>query len=109
MRGAVFEVWKETNSTQGLQTRGINPDRKVTEGCATDRDGVCTFPGLEEGWYYVVETAVPEGYVLPRNRVRGPLHLEESTPDHLLVITLENKRDDQGKGGKGKGPKRPAE
>ncbi|MFJ7267905.1 choice-of-anchor A family protein [Streptomyces sp. NPDC099050] len=118
LRGAVFEVWKETNSTLGLQTRGINPDRKVTEGCATDRDGVCAFPGLDDGWYYVVETAVPEGYVLPRNRVTGPLHLDESTPDHRVMVTLENERDDHGKGGngkdkgkgkgKGKGPKRPA-
>ncbi|MCY0933513.1 choice-of-anchor A family protein [Streptomyces sp. H34-S4] len=105
LRGAVFEVWKETNSTRGLQTRGINPDRKVTAGCATDRAGVCSFPDLDEGWYYVVETAVPEGYVLPPNRVTGPLHLDESTPGHRVVITLENKRDDHGKGGKGKGPK----
>ncbi|MFF1412507.1 choice-of-anchor A family protein [Streptomyces sp. NPDC058289] len=102
LRGAVFEVWKETNSTSGLQTRGINPDRKVTAGCATDRAGECAFPGLEEGWYYVVETAVPEGYALPRNRVTGPLHLDENTPDHRLVVTLENKRADHGKGGKGK-------
>lgn len=110
LRGAVFEVWKETNSTRGLQTRGINPDRKVTTGCATDRAGACSFPGLDEGWYYVVETAVPEGYVLPRDRVTGPLHLDGTTPDHRLVVTLENKRDDHGKGGKdgkdkGKGPK----
>ncbi|MFD6983442.1 choice-of-anchor A family protein, partial [Streptomyces sp. NPDC059956] len=104
LRGAVFEVWKETNSTSGLQTRGINPDRKVTAGCATDRAGVCSFPGLDEGSYYVVETAVPEGYVLPRNRVTGPLRLDGTTPDHRLVVTLENKRDDHGKGTK---PPRP--
>ncbi|WP_328300896.1 choice-of-anchor A family protein [Streptomyces sp. NBC_00435] len=110
LRGAVFEVWKETNSTAGLQTRGINPDRKVTAGCATDRAGVCEFPELREGAYYVVETDVPEGYVLPRNRVTGPLHLDAKTPDHRLLVTLHNKRDDHGKGkdkGKGKGPKPP--
>ncbi|AWZ07139.1 MULTISPECIES: choice-of-anchor A family protein [unclassified Streptomyces] len=104
LRGAVFEVWRETNDTRGLQTRGINPDRKVSAGCATDRTGVCEFPRLPEGWYYVVETAVPEGYVLPPNRVTGPLHLDATTPDHRLVVTLQNKRDDHGKG-KGKGPK----
>ncbi|MBT2451614.1 choice-of-anchor A family protein [Streptomyces sp. ISL-43] len=108
LRGAVFEVWRETNDTQGLQTRGINADRKVSEGCATDRAGVCEFPRLEEGSYYVVETAVPEGYVLVPNRVTGPLHLDGQTPDHRLVVTLQNKRDDHGKG-KGKGRKpRPA-
>lgn len=98
LRGAVFEVWKETNNTRGLQTRGINADRKVSAGCATDRAGVCEFPRLDEGWYYLVETAVPEGYVLPPNRVTGPLHLDERTPDHRLVVTLQNKRDDHGKG-----------
>lgn len=110
LRGAVFEVWKETNSTRGLQTRGINPDRKVSAGCATDRAGVCEFRGLDEGWYYVVETDVPEGYVLPSDRVTGPLRLDGTTPDRRLVITLHNKRDDHGKGeDKDKGPKqRPA-
>ncbi|WP_405488656.1 choice-of-anchor A family protein [Streptomyces sp. NBC_00096] len=106
LRGAVFEVWKETNNTAGLQTRGINADRKVTPGCATDRGGTCEFPGLREGSYYVVETAVPEGYVLPPNRVTGPLRLDAKTPDHRRVITLHNKRDDHGKG-KDKGPKPP--
>lgn len=107
LRGAVFEVWKETNSTRGLQTRGINADRRVSAGCATDRAGVCEFPRLDEGWYYLVETAVPEGYVLPPNRVTGPLHLDGSTPDHRLVVTLQNKRDDHGKGkGKGDEPRR---
>lgn len=97
LRGAVFEVWRETNSTQGLQTRGINPDHLAKPGCATDRAGVCRFDGLEEGWYYVVETDVPEGYVLPRNRVTGPVHLDAQTPDHRIVLTLHNKRDDHGK------------
>ncbi|MFE2311538.1 collagen binding domain-containing protein, partial [Streptomyces sp. NPDC059411] len=106
LHGAVFEVWKETNNTEGLQTRGINPDHKVSSGCATDGAGVCEFTGLEDGWYYLVETDVPEGYVLPPNRVTGPLHLDGETPDHRLVITLDNRRDDHGKG-KGKGPKPP--
>ncbi|WP_330298666.1 choice-of-anchor A family protein [Streptomyces sp. NBC_00503] len=98
LRGAVFEVWKETNSTKGLQTRGINADRKVASGCATDRAGVCEFRGLEDGWYYLLETDVPEGYVLPPNRVTGPLHLDGQTPGRRLVVTLENKRDEHGKG-----------
>ncbi|WCD88773.1 hypothetical protein KPP03845_105183 [Streptomyces xanthophaeus] len=104
LRGAVFEVWKETNGTAGLQTRGINADVLAKPGCATDGAGGCTFTGLEEGQYYLVETAVPEGYVLPRERVTGPLRLDGNTPDGRLVVTLENRRDDHGKGkGKGKG------
>ncbi|MFJ9073858.1 choice-of-anchor A family protein [Streptomyces sp. NPDC102278] len=101
LRGAVFEVWKETNDTEGLQTRGINADRRVAPGCATDRDGVCDFDRLSEGAYYLVETDVPEGYVLPGNPVTGPLRLTGTTPDHRLVVTLRNKRDDHGKDPKG--------
>ncbi|MCX5073271.1 choice-of-anchor A family protein [Streptomyces sp. NBC_00513] len=101
LRGAVFEVWKETNNTAGLQTRGINADRRVKPGCATDRVGICDFDRLSEGSYYLVETDVPEGYVLPGNRVTGPLRLDGTTPNHRLVVTLHNKRDDHGKDPKG--------
>ncbi|MFF3083667.1 choice-of-anchor A family protein [Streptomyces nojiriensis] len=109
LRGAVFELWQETNNTPGLQTRGINADRRVAPGCTTDRTGVCDFGPLAEGWYYLVETAVPAGYVLPADRVTGPLRLDIGTPDRLIVVTLRNKPVDHGKGdhGKGKHPKPP--
>ncbi|WP_327383147.1 MULTISPECIES: choice-of-anchor A family protein [unclassified Streptomyces] len=114
LRGAVFELWQETNNTPGLQTRGTNADRRVAPGCTTDRTGVCTFGPLPEGWYYLVETAVPAGYVLPPDRVTGPLRLDIGTPDQRIVVTLRNKpvdhgKDDHGKGdqGKDKHPKHP--
>ncbi|MFD3467020.1 choice-of-anchor A family protein [Streptomyces sp. NPDC058682] len=120
LRGAVFELWQETNNTPGLQTRGSNADRRVAPGCTTDRTGVCTFGPLPEGWYYLVETAVPAGYVLPADRVTGPLRLDIGTPNQRIVVTLRNKPVDHGKGkhpqppkhakgdhGKGKHPQPP--
>lgn len=94
LHGAVFELWKETNDTTGLQTRGINADHRVRPGCATDDDGVCDFDRLADGWYYLVETDVPEGYVLPEDPVTGPRWLDGDTPDRRLVITRYNERDD---------------
>ncbi|MGW0393612.1 MSCRAMM family protein [Streptomyces sp. NPDC003042] len=93
LRGAVFEVWKETNNTKGLQTRGVNADLRAKRGCATDRAGVCDFDRLSDGWYYLVETDVSEGYVVPDNRVTGPLRLDAKTPGRRLAVTLHNKRD----------------
>ncbi|MEU9305001.1 SpaA isopeptide-forming pilin-related protein [Streptomyces sp. NPDC048269] len=90
--GAVFELWKETNSTERLQTRGINADQRVRPGCATDQKGVCDFDGLPEGEYYLLETDVPEGYVLPETPVTGPLSLDDETGGRR-VVTLENERD----------------
>ncbi|MFJ8564372.1 choice-of-anchor A family protein [Streptomyces sp. NPDC093514] len=106
--GAVFEVWQETNNTPGLQTRGINADRRVGQDCTTDRTGVCDFGPLPEGWYYLVETAVPAGYVLPADRVTGPLRLDIGTPDRRIVVTVRNKPADHGKDEHGKDkPKHP--
>ncbi|MFG2299110.1 choice-of-anchor A family protein [Streptomyces sp. NPDC048603] len=97
LRGAVFEVWRESNSTAGLQTTGINPDHRVGQGCATDGAGVCEFGPLYSGRYYLWETDVPEAYVLPDKDVTGPLTLDDATPDHRVEITVFNKRDDYGK------------
>ncbi|MEV7725805.1 choice-of-anchor A family protein [Streptomyces sp. NPDC087917] len=103
LRGAVFEVWKETNRTPGLQRRGINADTLAKPGCATDRAGVCDFDELSYASYYLVETDVPEGYVLPRDPVTGPIVIDGTLPDGRIVITLDNRRDEHGKGDHGKG------
>ncbi|MFD8417296.1 choice-of-anchor A family protein [Streptomyces sp. NPDC059650] len=89
--------WRETNGTAGLQTRGGTADLLAHRGCATDTEGTCDFEGLEEGSYHLRETAAPEDYALPPNRVTGPLRLDTNTPGGALEVTLHNDRDHQGK------------
>ncbi|MFJ6940430.1 collagen binding domain-containing protein [Streptomyces sp. NPDC101132] len=107
LRGAVFELWRESNDRPGLQTAGDGADTKVGPACATGSDGRCDFTGLVLGAYYLRETAVPEGYRLPDNPVSGAYVLTGDNAEAGITVTLENRRGepDKGKGGKdgGKG------
>ncbi|MFE7095754.1 MSCRAMM family protein [Streptomyces erythrochromogenes] len=91
LHGAVFEIWKETNGTTGLQTAGVDADLRPRPGCATDADGTCDFYGLADGAYFLVEKDVPEGYVLPEDPVAGPWPMD-GTSGRRLVLTVYNKR-----------------
>ncbi|MGW6572211.1 MSCRAMM family protein [Streptomyces sp. NPDC054945] len=95
LHGTVFELWRETDQVAGLQVRGIDADRRVRPGCATDAGGVCDFDRLADGWYYVVETAVPEGYVMLKAPVTGPLQLDAE--NRRFVVTVRTERDDHGR------------
>ncbi|WP_406286355.1 SpaA isopeptide-forming pilin-related protein [Streptomyces sp. NBC_00209] len=89
LQGAVFQLWEETNGTEGLQRTGDDPDTLIDSGCATNARGRCTWTGLESGSYYLVETDAPEGYVLPRNPVTGPVEVDS---DHdKATYTLKNR------------------
>ncbi|MFW6695458.1 choice-of-anchor A family protein [Streptomyces sp. MAR4 CNX-425] len=94
LAGAVFQLWRETNGVAGLQTGGGDPDTRVGAACATDARGRCEFTGLEFGEYYLQETAVPDGYRLPVDRVSGPYELTEENAEEGVTVAVGNKRDD---------------
>ncbi|PZT77264.1 MULTISPECIES: SpaA isopeptide-forming pilin-related protein [unclassified Streptomyces] len=88
LAGAVFELWRESNNTPGLQTIGINPDTHVSD-CTTPAGGICsdtTVPGT----YYWRETAAPDGYELPDPNVFGPLTLTEDNAAEGVQVTAAN-------------------
>ncbi|MFG2218720.1 choice-of-anchor A family protein [Streptomyces sp. NPDC048685] len=97
LAGAVFELWRETNDIPGLQTRGTEPDTRVDD-CSTDEKGGCSFDDLLLGEYYLRETAVPEGYVLPANPVSGPYAVTAENSATGVTATIENTRGEPCKG-----------
>ncbi|MFC6515755.1 collagen binding domain-containing protein [Streptomyces goshikiensis] len=103
LRGAVFELWKETNGVRGLQTEGADPDTQIGPACETNRQGVCEFWNLGEGWYYVREVEAPEGYLLRDDPVTEPLQLDVRTPDQERVVELFNRPAEEGHHGKDHG------
>ncbi|MFF9025590.1 MSCRAMM family protein [Streptomyces eurythermus] len=101
LAGAVFELWKETNGTPGLQTSGTVPDTRVGQRCSTDARGDCTFDDLPLGEYYVREVAVPDGYRLPDDPASGPHELTEDNAEDGITVRLGNSRCEPGHHGYG--------
>ncbi|MEU8893552.1 SpaA isopeptide-forming pilin-related protein [Streptomyces sp. NPDC048442] len=94
LAGAVFQLWRETNGQAGRQ----NSDTRVGSACATGQAGVCVFSPLSYATYYVQETAVPDGFVLPRPNTFGPYNVTRSSTN--VTTTLVNKRGEICKGKK---------
>ncbi|WP_190344397.1 SpaA isopeptide-forming pilin-related protein [Streptomyces venezuelae] len=90
LAGAQFELWRESNGVEGLQTTGNNPDSKVAD-CTTAKDGVCA-RDVEKGIYYWRETQAPDGYLLPKDPVFGPLELTDENLETGVTAVAVNKK-----------------
>ncbi|MFE4399049.1 SdrD B-like domain-containing protein [Kitasatospora sp. NPDC056808] len=90
LAGAKFQLWHETNGTDGLQPTGDKPDTKVGEPCTTGADGICQGTGVP-GTYYWQELSPPDGYAAPEVTVFGPLKLTSANLDAGVEVTAVNK------------------
>ncbi|MEV8456915.1 SdrD B-like domain-containing protein [Streptomyces sp. NPDC052095] len=88
---AKFQLWKETNGSDELQTDGTDPDTKVGEPCVTGTDGLCHGTGAP-GTYYWQEVSPPKGYAAPDVALFGPLVLTDENLDDGVSVTAVNKR-----------------
>ncbi|MFE6667253.1 SdrD B-like domain-containing protein [Streptomyces sp. NPDC057697] len=88
---ATFQLWKETNGSDELQTTGAEPDTKVGEPCVTGTDGNCHGTGAP-GTYYWQEVSPPKGYAVPDVTVFGPLELTTDNLDDGVSVTAVNRR-----------------
>ncbi|SCF89313.1 LPXTG-motif cell wall anchor domain-containing protein [Streptomyces sp. Ncost-T10-10d] len=88
---AKFQLWKETNGSDGLQATGKEPDTPVDKPCLTGTDGICQGAGAP-GTYYWQEVSPPEGYAVPDVAVFGPLVLTSDNLDEGVSVTAVNER-----------------
>ncbi|WP_043909949.1 SdrD B-like domain-containing protein [Kitasatospora griseola] len=85
--GAVFQLWRESNGTEGLQQDG---DAKVGEPCTTGGDGTCAAT-VDQGTYYWQEVTPPKGYQVPEQPVLGPVVLDDEHLADGVTTTAVNK------------------
>ncbi|MGW2087658.1 SdrD B-like domain-containing protein [Streptomyces sp. NPDC001880] len=88
---AKFQLWKETNGSDELQTTGAEPDTRVGKPCMTGTDGICRGTGAP-GTYYWQEVSPPTGYAAPDVAVFGPLVLNSDNLDDGVSVTAVNRR-----------------
>jgi hypothetical protein len=91
LAGAEFQLWKETNGSEGAQTTGTTPDTQVGKACTTKADGICRGSGAP-GTYYWQEVSPPAGYAVPDETVFGPLVLTSDNLDAGVSVTAVNRR-----------------
>lgn len=82
LAGAVFQLWRVSNGTPGLQTGGSRADTLAPTLCTTDAQGCCAYQGLLLGstTSYSKEIAASKGCLLPSGPVNGP-HLLTAAND----------------------------
>ncbi|MDT0447870.1 choice-of-anchor A family protein [Streptomyces hesseae] len=89
LQGARFQLWRETNGVQGLQTSGDRPDTRSADECVTDTHGECRTI-VDPGAYYWQELQPPPGYRFPERTVFGPLVLTAVNAPEGVSLTVGN-------------------
>lgn len=102
--GAKFTLYRESNDSDGLQTDNESGDAVVTSAISTV-DGVWSTEDNDilldpDATYYLVETAAPNGYVLPGNTLVATLSADNSNlvADSVFNLVLKNDKGDEEQG-----------
>ena len=101
--GAKFTLYRESNNSNGLQT-GEGGDAVVTDKISTvggvwstEDNNILLDP---DATYYLVETAAPNGYVLPDNTTVATLTASNNNlvADNVFNLVLKNDKGDKDQG-----------
>ncbi|KJK53675.1 MSCRAMM family protein [Streptomyces sp. NRRL F-4428] len=90
--GARFELWRETNDREGLQSTGPGADERQPGGvCTTDAKGLCVVELATGETYYALQVEAPAGYEWPDEAATG-FDLAEAAARDGLVLGVPNRR-----------------
>ena len=94
LKGAAFRIEKYTSNTyqQKDTSWGTNGDMNLTD---VDDDGIFSIEGLNTGFYKIVETAYPEGYIKLSEDPIFEVRYDSTTGELKVILLNADKTDAQ--------------
>ncbi|MFC4336482.1 SpaA isopeptide-forming pilin-related protein [Salininema proteolyticum] len=89
LAGAEFQLWQDTNGTEGLQMDGDDADTAVGDVCTTDGEGLCSAT-VEWGTYWWEETKAPDDHRKPDPDQFGPMVIDFDSYEDGVTVTAVN-------------------